>query len=123
MSLSMYQASVPVFTRLLTALSAILDKAAAHAEAKKIDPAAYLQDRLYADMFPFVRQVLIAADFAKNGSARLAGLDAPKFEDNETTFPELKARLAKTLDYLKTLKAEQVDGSEERTITVKLGGR
>jgi uncharacterized protein len=123
MSLSMYQASVPVFVRLLTALSAILDKAAAHAEARKIDPAALLQARLYPDMFPLLRQVLVAADFSKNGTARLAGVEPPKFEDSETTFPELKARLAKTLDYLKTIKPDQVDGSEERVITVKLGPR
>jgi hypothetical protein len=123
MSLSMYQASVPVFVRLLTALSTILDKAAAHAEAKKIDPAALLQARLYPDMFPLVKQVLVAADFPKNGTARLAGVEPPKFEDTETTFAELKARLAKTLDYLKTIKPEQVDGSEERVINVKVGSR
>jgi hypothetical protein len=123
MSLSMYQASVPVFVRLLTALSAMLDKAAAHAEAKKIDPAALLQARLYPDMFALLKQVLVAADFSKNGTARLAGVEPPKFEDTETTFPELKARLAKTLDYLKTVKPEQVDGSEERVVNVKVGGR
>jgi hypothetical protein len=123
MSLSMYQASVPVFVRLLTALSAMLDKAAAHAEAKKIDPAALLQARLYPDMFALLKQVLVAADFSKNGTARLAGVEPPKFEDTETTFPELKARLAKTLDYLKTIKPEQVDGSEERVVNVKVGGR
>jgi hypothetical protein len=123
MSLSMYQASVPVFVRLLTALSAMRDKAAAHAEAKKIDPAALLQARLYPDMFALLKQVLVAADFSKNGTARLAGVEPPKFEDTETTFPELKARLAKTLDYLKTVKPEQVDGSEERVVNVKVGGR
>lgn len=120
---SMYQASVPVFTRLLAALSAILDKAAAQAEAKKIDPAAFLGARLFPDMFPLVRQVQVAADFAKNCSGRLAGVDLPKFNDTEASFEELKERLDKTLAFLKTLKPAQIDGSEDKDISFKMGQR
>jgi hypothetical protein len=120
---SMYQASVPVFSRQLRALSAILDKAAAHAEAKKIDPSALLQARLFPDMYPLVRQVQIAADFAKSCSGRLAGIEFPKFEDTETSFPDLKARLDKTLAFLKTLTPAQIDGAEDKTISFKMGPR
>jgi hypothetical protein len=119
----MYNISVPVFVRQLSALSAILDKAAAHAEAKKIDPAALLQARLYPDMYPLARQVQIASDFAKNCAGRLAGVELPKYEDNETSFPELKARLDKTLAFLKTLTPEQIDGSKDKTISFKMGPR
>ena len=119
MTMSMYQASVPVFTAMLNNLSALLEKAMAHAEAKKIDPAVLVNARLYPDMFPLVRQVQIATDNAKGCSARLAGLEPPKFEDNETGFSELVARIRKTTDYLASLKAEQIDGSEQREITLK----
>ncbi|MDE1145574.1 MAG: DUF1993 domain-containing protein [Azospirillaceae bacterium] len=122
MSLSMYQASVPVFLRLLGNLSAILDKAAAHAEAKKIDPSVFINARLAPDMLHLARQVQIATDSAKGAAARLAGVEVPSFADTETTFPELQARIAKTVDFLKTVTAEQIDGSEERTITLKLRG-
>src|SRR5690349_13152613 len=122
MSLSMYQASVPVFTHSLTALDKIIDKAIAHCAAKKIDPQALLTARLYPDMFPFVRQVYVVADFAKNTPARLAGVEAPKFADEEKTFEELKARIARTLDYTKTFKPAQIDGSETREVTLMLGG-
>jgi len=120
MTISMYQASVPSFIRALTNLSAILAKAAAHAEARKIDPLVLTGTRLFPDMFPLSRQVQIATDMAKNGVARLAGVDAPKFEDTETSFAELEARVAKTIDYLKGFKTEQIDGSESKEIILKL---
>ena len=119
MTISMYQACVPTFIRVLDNLAAVLEKAAAHAEAKKIDPAVLIASRLYPDMFPLVKQVQIAADAAKGGAARLAQLEPPAYEDNETTFAELVARLRRTVAYLGTLKPEQIDGSEERTVTWK----
>jgi len=117
MKLSMYQASVTVFIRQLNNLVAILDKAAAHADAKKIDPKVLLNMRLFPDMFPLVRQVQIATDTARGGAARLAGVEVPTQEDTETTFPELVARIRKTVSYLETLKAQQFEGSEERAIS------
>ena len=120
MTISMYQASVPVFIRMLNNFAAILEKAAAHAEAKKIAPAVLLNSRLYPDMFPLSRQVQIASDTAKGGAARLAGTEPPKYEDNETTFPELIERLRKTIAYLNTLKPAQIDGSEKRAVTLKV---
>ena len=120
MTISMYQASVPVFIRMLNNLVAILEKAAAHAEAKKIAPAVLLNSRLYPDMFPLSRQIQIASDTAKGGAARLAGMEPPKYEDNETTFPELIERLRKTIAYLNTLKPEQIDGSEKKKVTLKV---
>ncbi len=119
MTISMYQASVPVFTRMLNNLATILEKAAAHAEAKKIDPAVFINDRLYPDMLPLARQIMIVSDTAKGGAARLAGVEPPSYEDNETTFPELIERLRKTITYLNTLKPAQIDGSEKKTITLK----
>jgi len=123
MSISMYQASVPVFQRTLGALDKVLDKAAAYAEERKIDPAVLVGARLYPDMFPLSRQVQIATDHAKGASARLAGLPVPSFEDTEKTFPELKARIAKVLTFIATVKPEQIDGSEGRDITLKAGPR
>jgi hypothetical protein len=120
MPLSMYTASVPVFVRMLNNLDAILDKAAAHAEAKKIDPSVLINARLFPDMLPFSKQIQIASDTVKYCATRLAGLTAPAFEDTETTFPELKQRIRKTIDYLNTFKPEQIDGSEEKTITMPL---
>ncbi len=119
MKISMYQASVPVFIRMLENLAAILDKAAAHAQARKIDPAVLVQGRLFPDMFPLSKQVQVASDAAKGGAARLAGMEPPAFEDNETTFAELVARLRKTVDFLRTLKPEQFEGAEDRTVTWK----
>jgi hypothetical protein len=119
MNISMYQASVPVFIRMLDNLAAILEKAAAHAEARKIDPAVLVASRLYPDMFPLVKQVQIASDAAKGGAARLAQMEPPAYEDNEATLGDLVARLRKTVAYLGTIKAEQVDGSEDRTVTWK----
>jgi hypothetical protein len=117
MKLSMYQACVPPITRALNNLAAILEKGASHAEAKKIDPAVLINSRLYPDMFALAKQVQIASDIAKGGAARLAGAQAPSFEDNETTFPQLAERLRKTVAYLETLKPEQIDGSEDKTVT------
>lgn len=121
MTISMYASSVPVFKHILGSLSEILDKAEAHATAKKIEPSALLQARLFPDMFTMRRQVLIACDFAKGASARLAGVDVPKYEDTEQTFDELKARIAKTLAFIGTLTPAQIDGSEERDITTQAG--
>jgi hypothetical protein len=123
MTLSMYQASVPIFLNTLTALSAVLDKAAAHAAQRKIEPSVLLGARLFPDMFPLVRQVQLTADFAKGAGARLAGIEVPKFADTETTFDELKARIAKTVEFVKTLKPGQIDGSEDRDITIPIGGQ
>jgi hypothetical protein len=114
-------ASIPVFETGLNVLSALLDKAEAYAEAKKIDPTVLLNTRLFPDMFAFTGQVQIACDQAKNGGARLAGAEPPKFEDNEKTFAELKARIAKTLAYVKTLDAKNIDASGDREITFPLG--
>ena len=119
MNISMYQASVPVFSRALNNLAAILEKAAAHAEAKKIDPAVLINYRLYPDMLPFARQIQIATDGAKGGVARLAGVEPPKYEDNEASLPDLVARLRKTVAYLESIKPEQIDGSEDKTVTWK----
>jgi hypothetical protein len=116
MNNSMYQSSVPPFIHALSNLAVILEKGAAHAEAKKIDPAVLVNSRLYPDMFALVRQVQIACDSAKTGAARLAGVEPPVYEDSETTFAELIARCKKTVAYLQTLTAEQIDGSEDKTI-------
>jgi hypothetical protein len=117
MKLSMYQASVAVFIRQLNNLAAILEKGATHAEAKKIDPKVLINSRLFPDMFPLSRQIQIATDTARGGAARLAAVEVPAQEDNESTFPELVARVRKTISYLETLKSEQFEGSEERTVT------
>jgi hypothetical protein len=116
----MHDASIGVFVRAFTALSRILDKAAAHAEAKKIDPAAFVQARLFPDMLPLVRQVQIASDTAKGAGARLAQVDVPSYPDTEATFAELQARIAKTVAFLRGLDATRFAGSEDRTITLKL---
>ena len=122
MSLSMYEASIPVFVRALNNLSAILDKAVANAEARKIDPSVFIQGRLAPDMHPLPRQVQIATDGAKGCIARLAGVEVPSFADTETTFPELKQRIAKTVAFIQGISAEQLEGSEDRTITLKFPG-
>lgn len=123
MTVSLYDASVPVFIRVLGNLAHIIGKGAAYAEAKKIDPAVLLGSRLFPDMLPLSRQVQIAADFAKGGPSRLAGLEPPKHEDKETTFPELSARIDRTVDYLRTFQREQFDGAEARTVNFKAGGQ
>jgi len=123
MSLTMYQASIPSFLRMLANLSAILDKAAAHAEAKKIDQSIFVNGRLTPDMFPLSRQVQIATDMVKGCAARLAGIEVPSYEDNESSFSELQARIEKTKIFLESVSAGQIDGSEDRKITVKFGSR
>jgi hypothetical protein len=117
---ALYNASVPVFSQMLSALGGIIDKTVAHADAKKIDQAVYAGARLYPDMFPFSRQIGVATDFAKGASARLAGVEVPKFEDTEVTLADLKARLQKTIDFIATLKPEQFEGAETRDITIQL---
>ena len=119
----MFDNSVPVFTQFLNALSAILKKAEAFCEAKKIEPDALLTARLFPDMFPLRRQVQLACDFAKGAGARLAGIPVPSFPDEEKTFAELQARIAKTLDFLGTLKKEQFADAASRTVTLKIGGQ
>ncbi len=121
MSISMSSASVPVCVRMLGNLSHCLDKAQAFVDARKCEATALTQFRLAPDMLPFARQVLIACDAAKNGIARLSGEAAPKFEDTETTFVELKERIGKTIDYLNAVPVETINGSEERDITFPIG--
>jgi hypothetical protein len=121
MSFSMSKASLPALEISLNALSAILDKAEAFAAAKKIDPSVLLNTRLAPDMFPLTRQVQIATELAKNGGARLAGVEPPRYEDKETTIPELKARIAKTTAFLKTLDTKQIDAASDRQLTFPLG--
>ena len=120
MTISMYQASAPRFVNILRNLSAILDKAEAHCTAKKIDPSALTTYRFYPDMFAFTRQVQIACDTAKGAVARLAGVDIPKHEDTEQTFAELKARIAKTIDFVESVPAGKIDGSEEKEIVMQM---
>jgi uncharacterized protein len=117
----MHSASVPTMAHMLRNLDHFLNKAAAHAEAKKFDAANLMSSRLAPDMLPFTRQVLIACDAAKNGVARLSGVAAPKFEDTETTVAELKARIEKTLDYIQSVPAEAMNGSEDKDITFPVG--
>ena len=123
MKISMYRASVPTFIRVLENLSGVLDKGTAYAAAKKIEPEVLVNSRLFPDMLPFARQVMIVTDNAKGGASRLAGLEPPKYEDTESTFPELKARINKTIAFLKTFTPDQIDGSEERTINMKVAGK
>jgi hypothetical protein len=118
MSISMHSASAPVFVKMLGNLLGWLDKAEAHAAARKFDAANYLGLRLAPDMLPLTRQVQIASDSAKGAMARLAGADAPKWEDNEATLPEVRARIRKTIDYVQGFSAAQIDGSEGREITI-----
>lgn len=123
MTISMYQSSVPVFIHKLQNLSAILDKGAADAEARKIDPAIFVNGRIAPTMFALSRQVQIACDTAKAGAARLAGVEFPAFEDSETTFDQLKERIAKTIKFLQSIDAAKIDGSEERKITYTQRGK
>jgi hypothetical protein len=118
MSITMYSASVPVFVRMLGNLSKWLDKAEAHAEAKKFDPSVFIASRLAPDMLPFPNQIQIACDGVKFGVARLSGVEAPKFEDNETTLAQLKERIAKTLAFVQSVDADKIVGTEEKDISV-----
>ena len=123
MPLSMYQASVPTFVQILTALSGVLDKAQAYATAKKFDPTILLSSRLAPSMFPMSRQVQIACDFAKGATARLAAAEVPSWPDHEKTFAELQERIRKTTDFVQSFKAAQIDGSEEREVKVSVAGQ
>jgi uncharacterized protein len=123
MNISMYQASAPRFVNMLKNLSALLDKAQAHTDAKKIEPAALLNYRLFPDMFPMTRQVQIACDAAKGAVARLAGVEIPKHDDVEQTFAELKERIARTIEFIASIRPAQIDGSEEKEVVLKLRGK
>jgi hypothetical protein len=123
MAITMYQASVPVFVKMLGNLKAILEKAAAHAAAKKIDDSVFVNARLFPDMLPLSAQVQIAADFARGTTARLAGVELPAMEDKEKTLADLIARIDASIAYVNTFKASQIDGSETRTIERKVGGK
>ncbi len=115
---AMYDHSIPVFAKMLGNLAAVLDKAAKHCEAAKIDPNALLGFRLYPDMFPLTRQVQIATDQAKGGAARLAGIEVPKYDDAEKSFDDLKARIAKTIAFVNGIKPEQLADSATRDVTL-----
>jgi hypothetical protein len=121
MTNTMYAASIPVFKQILNAMTAVLDKAEAHVNDRKIDPAALLNYRLYPDMFPLVRQVQIAADFAKGAAARLGGLPVPAYEDKEQSFADLKARIATTLAFIDSVPRAEIENSAERAITTGSG--
>lgn len=122
MALSMYQITIPVFTRVLNNLAAILNKGAAHAEAKKIDPAVFINSRLAPDMFALARQVQIATDAIKGCVARLAGVEIPSFADTEASFPELLERIAKTQAFINSITEAQLEGSDSKTVTIKVRG-
>ncbi|BBL60168.1 DUF1993 domain-containing protein [Methylomonas koyamae] len=122
MSIDMYQASIQVFIKMLGNLSKILDKAATHAEAKKIDPSVLINYRLAPDMFPLSKQVQIATDMVKGCAARLAGLEIPRYEDNESTFADLQARISKTIAFIQDVTPEQINGTENLAINFKIGG-
>ena len=123
MTLSMYDASVAVFSARLKALANVLSAAEQSAADRKIDPQVFLTARLAPDMFALTRQVQIATDHAKGAPSRLAGREVPKYEDNEASFADLQARIAKTLDHLASFSAADLEGSEDRTIELRLGGR
>ena len=123
MNISMYQASAPRFVNMLGNLSTLLDKAQAHVDAKKLDPTALTTYRFFPDMFPMKRQVQIACDTAKGAVARLAGVPIPVHEDNEQTLHDLKERIAKTIDFVQSIKPEQLDGTEENDIVIKRGDK
>lgn len=123
MTISMYSVAVPLFRTQLGALSAVLGKGAAFCESRKIDPAVLISARLAPDMFPLGRQVQIASDTVKGALARLAGQDVPSWPDTEATFPELQARIARTLAFVEGFKPAQIDGSEERKIVLKMGSQ
>ena len=118
MSISMHSASVPIFVKMLGNMLTWLDKAEAHATAKKFDSTVYFTARLAPDMLPFIQQIQIASDTVKFGVARLAGVEAPKFEDNEASFADLRERIRKTIDYVLSVPADQIDGTENKDITV-----
>lgn len=120
MSISMYEASIPHFVRMLGNLSSIIDKAIIHAKIKQIDESVFINARLAPDMYPLSQQIRIAADMAKACAARMAGVEIPRYEDNETSFTDYKARIAKTIAFLQGIDSEQIDNSYDRPITIKL---
>ncbi len=120
MSISMYHASIPHFILMLGNLSSILDKTSTHAEAMNIDQSVFVNARLAPDMYPLGRQIQIAADMAKACAARLAGIEVPRYEDNETKFADFKARIAKTIAFLQSVNVDQINGSAGRTVTIKM---
>ncbi len=121
MTISMYKASVPPLVRTLSNLAGILEKGAAYENSKGIDPSVLISTRLFPDMFPLAKQIQIASDVSRRGVARLAGLDAPSIEDNESTFPQLIERLQSSVAYLNTFTPQQIDGSEEKIISLPVG--
>ncbi len=121
MSVSIYTAAIPVFTQMLGGLQSVLGKAEAHVAAKKLDPNALLQARLYPDMFPLLRQVQVASDFAKSVSARLADVEVPKLEDKEQTFADLQARLTTVITFLQGLEPAKFEGADTREIVTQAG--
>ena len=123
MKISVHSSTIDIFTHALGNLSAILEKGVAHATARKFDPNVLVASRLAPDMLPLSRQVQIVCDLAKNSASRLAGIDPPRFEDNEKTIEELRARIARTIEYLKSIPASSFEGSEERDIKVPAGER
>jgi hypothetical protein len=118
MTISMHSASVPIFVRMLKNLTQWLDKAEAHAQAKKFEPAVYLGSRLAPDMLPFTNQIQIACDAVKFGIARLSGVEAPKFADDEASLADLKARIAKTIEFIESVPAAKIDGTEDKDVVV-----
>ena len=118
----MYSLSAPVFVRMLRNLEAVLDKGAAYAAARKIEPTVLVNARLFPDMVPLAAQVRIASDFAKGAAARLTGREPPKYEDNEVTFEDLKARIARTIAYVEQFAPAEFEGADERKVTIKLRG-
>ncbi len=123
MPISMYTASIPALRKMLRNLSDILGKAEAHAAARKIAPAVLLQARLFPDMFPLTKQVQIACDFAKGAAARLGGVEVPKYGDDETTFEDLRQRIAKTVAFIDSVASGQIEGSETRAVNLTMGGQ
>ncbi len=123
MKISMYQASVPRLANLLENLSRILDKAQAHVDAGKVDLRTLMDDRLIDDMYPFSKQVQIACDKARSVVARLAGLEVPAYDDNEQTLAELKLRIARTVDFIRSVPAERIDGTEDHDIELPVTGK
>jgi uncharacterized protein len=123
MSMSMYQASVPIFVQMLSGLSGVLDKAEAHCTEKKIDPAVMLGSRLFPNMWALTKEVVAATDFARNTTARLAGKEPLAIEETEKSFADLKARIKRTVEYVEGFKPAEIDGSEQRVLNFKMGGR
>jgi hypothetical protein len=123
MSISLYQASVPVFLRAFENLSAILEKGVEHASSAKLDPSTLTEGRLFENMYPLPGQIQRASDTAKGFVARVAGLEIPKYEDNEKTFADMQARIKKTVEFIKSVKPEQIDAGESREVSIFSGSR